>query len=166
MADEDFVTLVSADGETFRMLVGTIKGRIVTVEHVLEDVGTNGQIPLPNVAGKVLARVCEFANWDIQNPTESDETKKWCEDFMMFSDASRDGENFELLLAANYLGYNRLLDVTCAAVANQIRGKTPEEIRARFHIPDDLTPEEKAEIQKENEWAKGDDEKEEQTVSN
>jgi S-phase kinase-associated protein 1 len=41
---------------------------------------------------------------------------------------------FELILAANYLNIKRLLDITCQAVAEQIKGKTPEQIRQQFNI--------------------------------
>jgi len=34
-----------------------------------------------------------------------------------------------------------------------IKGKTPEEIRKLFNIVNDFTPEEEAQIKKENEWA-------------
>lgn len=44
-------------------------------------------------------------------------------------------------------------DVGCKTVANMIKGKTPEEIRKLFNIQNDFTPEEEAQIRKENEWA-------------
>jgi S-phase kinase-associated protein 1 len=46
-----------------------------------------------------------------------------------------------------------LLDVGCKTVANMIKGKSPEEMRATFNIKNDFTPEEEAEIRKENQWA-------------
>jgi hypothetical protein len=41
-------------------------------------------------------------------------------------------------------------DVGCKTVANMIKGKTPEEIRKLFNIVNDFTPEEEAQIKKEN----------------
>lgn len=46
-----------------------------------------------------------------------------------------------------------LLDLTCQNVADMIKGKTPEEIRATFNIRNDFTPEEEEEVRRENQWA-------------
>ena len=40
----------------------------------------------------------------------------------------------------------------CKTVADEINGKTPGEIRARFNIENDLTKEEEAEIIRGNVW--------------
>ena len=62
---------------------------------------------------------------------------------------------YELILAANYLDIQGLLTVTCATVANMIKGKTVEEIRKHFNIKNDFTPAEEEAIRKENEWCEG-----------
>ena len=51
---------------------------------------------------------------------------------------------FDIILAANYLDIKSLLDLSCAKVATLIKGKSPEEIRKTFNIPNDFTPEEEA----------------------
>ncbi|CAN6314342.1 unnamed protein product [Urochloa humidicola] len=51
----------------------------------------------------------------------------------------------ELTSAADSLQLKPLVDLTSRALARIIEGKTPEEIRDIFHLPDDLTEEEKLE---------------------
>merc|ERR1712048_1119795 len=60
---------------------------------------------------------------------------------------------FELILAANYMDVKALLDLTCAKVASMIKGKTPEEIRTKFNIQNDFTPEEEEAVRAENKRA-------------
>lgn len=45
----------------------------------------------------------------------------------------------ELASAADSLQLKPLVDLTSRALARMIEGKTPEEIRETFHLPDDLT---------------------------
>mmetsp|Transcript_67735 Transcript_67735/g.181205 ORF Transcript_67735/g.181205 Transcript_67735/m.181205 type:complete len:93 (+) Transcript_67735:333-611(+) len=61
--------------------------------------------------------------------------------------------NLFSMQAANFLDVKDLLDLTCKTVAEYIKQcKTPEEIRQRFNIPNDFTPEEEEEVRKENAW--------------
>ena len=46
-----------------------------------------------------------------------------------------------------------LLDLGCKTVANMIKGKTVEEIRKTFNVPNDFTEEEEAAVKKENDWS-------------
>ena len=57
-----------------------------------------------------------------------------------------------IVYSANYLDHKILLEMACKTVANVINDKTPEQIRAIFNIQSDFTPEEEAQIRKENEW--------------
>jgi len=74
--------------------------------------------------------------------------KKWSEDFLKLDHATL----FQLILAANFLNCQTLLDLACRDVADQIRGKTPEQIRSHFNIKNDFTGEEEEEVKKENAW--------------
>jgi len=55
--------------------------------------------------------------------------------------------------AANFLEIKGLLDLTCQAMADMIKGKSPEEIRKTFDMMNDFSPEEEEEIIRDNQWA-------------
>ncbi|GJJ12572.1 hypothetical protein Clacol_006815 [Clathrus columnatus] len=128
-----------------------------------EDVGESDQsIPLPNITSPVLKKVLEYCEHHRGEPLPSGDTdnaddvrkrttdiSEWDQKFITVDQEML----FEIILAANYLDIKPLLDVGCKTVANMIKGKTPEEIRKLFNIVNDFTPEEEAQIKKENEWA-------------
>lgn len=131
----------------------------VTLKAMVDDLGelaiTEG-INLPNVTGKTAKRVFEFCDYCVANPVpeqskdekRSDDLAPWVVQFLQVDQVTL----FELILASNYLDIKPLLDATCKQVANMIKGKTPEEIRKTFNIKNDFTPEEEAQVRKENEW--------------
>ena len=55
--------------------------------------------------------------------------------------------------AANFLDIKGLLDLTCQAMADMIKGRSPEEIRKTFDMMNDFSPEEEEEIIRDNQWA-------------
>ena len=59
---------------------------------------------------------------------------------------------FEIILASNYLDIKPLLELSTAAIAGLIKGKTSDEIRQMFNITNDFTPEEEQQIIEENQW--------------
>ena len=63
---------------------------------------------------------------------------------------------FDLIVASNFLDIRGLLDLTCKAAANLIRGRTVEEIRKKFNIKNDFTPQEEEQLMRENAWAEAD----------
>lgn len=129
----------------------------------LIDIGESEHpIPLPNVTSNVFKKVLEYCehhrNEPLPSSEEVDDSRKrttdindWDQKFIQVDQEML----FEIILAANYLDIKPLLDVGCKTVANMIKGKTPEEIRKLFNIQNDFTPEEEAQIRKENEWAEG-----------
>lgn len=155
------IKLSSADGETFDVEREVISAS-TTIKNMLDqiDVGNEDEepIPLQNVTGSILKRIIQWAqyhrndknenNEDDQKEKRSDDISAWDSEFLKVDQ----GTLFELLLAANYLGIEGLLDAACKTVANQIKGKGPEEIRKTFNIQNDFTPEEEAEVKNENQW--------------
>ncbi|CAI0553859.1 unnamed protein product [Linum tenue] len=119
-----------------------------TIKHMIEDDCADNGIPLPNVTGRILAKVIEYCKKHHEAP-KPDGFASWDEDFVKVDQNTL----FDLILAANYLNIKDLLDLTCQTVANMMKGKTPEEIRAIFNIKNDFTPEEEEEVRRENQWA-------------
>ncbi len=156
------ITLVSSDGEEIEV-EKSVALLSKTVTNMIEDQEDSDRLPLANVRGDILkltmdwckkhadavkkAGVTEEAKLPAEEKTE---LEKWDKEFAAIGDQTR---LFELILAANYLDIKNLLDLMCLTVANMIKGKGPEEIRATFNIENDFTPEEEAEVRRENQWA-------------
>ena len=105
----------------------------MTVKNIVDDTGVDVPIPLPMVDSKILIKVIEYCKYHHKAEQESlpeDEKTVWDKDFVKVDDETL----FNLILAANYLDIKPLLDLTCKTVADMIKGKTPEEIRAHFNI--------------------------------
>lgn len=144
------VSLVSKDLDIFHV-DREVACRSITLKNVFGDTGMDAPVPLPMVSSTTLVRVIEYCQFHHQSDADNlpeQSVAKWDEDFLKVDDE----ELFALILAANYLELKPLLDLTCKSVADQIKGKTPEQIRARFNIKNDFTPEEEAEVQRENAW--------------
>ena len=181
MATENDTTivLVSQEGTRFpvtrkmaemSVLVRAMMERDMSTEEDSEEDNEEGapppgegaepeEIPLPNVKAPVLEKVVAFCRHHQDAPMAEIEKPLRSQDMHQVVDAW-DAEFveveqdflFEIILAANYMDIPSLLDLGTAKVASMIKGKTPEEIRQTFHIVNDFTPEEEAEVRAENQW--------------
>ena len=150
LAESTSVKLKSKQEEIFEV-EKEVACRSVTVKNMVEDTGLDTPVPLPMVDSKILIKVIEYCKYHHKAEQESlpeDEKNTWDKDFVKVDDETL----FNLILAANYLDIKSLLDLTCKTVADEIKGKTPEEIRVRFNIKNDFTPEEEEEVKRENAW--------------
>ena len=151
--NDNKVKLCSSDTQEFEVSQ-EVADKSETIKNLIEDSGAEDVIPLPNVSGKILAKVIEYCKYhvDAHRSTKKteEEIKAWDAAFIQDVDQQT---LFDLILAANYLNIKELLDLTCQKVADMIKGKTPEEIRKQFNIKNDFTPEEEEEIRRENQWA-------------
>ncbi|ELR25255.1 SCF ubiquitin ligase complex protein SKP1a, putative [Acanthamoeba castellanii str. Neff] len=153
------VQLESSDGEVVTVPAEVAK-MSVTIAHMLEDVDVisddpddlGSPIPLPNINSATLAKVLEYCSWHHANPNPSGDQKgadgvlEWDRKFCEVEQVVL----YRLILAANYLDIKPLLELACRTVGLMIRAcTTAEEIRQKFGIKADLTPEEEEEIKKE-----------------
>ena len=153
------LTLKSQDQQTF-----TIKKDIAMLSALIKTMWSGDKsettIPLPNVRGSILKKVIQYMEYHSTNPPKEIEkplksanmrevVSEWDANFVEVDQETL----FELILAANYMDIKPLLDLTCAKVASMIKGKTPEEIRKRFNIQNDFSPEEEEAVRAENKWA-------------
>ncbi|CAA7021571.1 unnamed protein product [Microthlaspi erraticum] len=152
------IVLKSSDGELFE-IEKAVALQLQRIAHMVEDEGADNVIPLENVTSQVLTKVIEYC----KNHVHVDSSSEWDAKFMdvdlsmMFElvKAADESMMFELVMAAHYLNIKPLVDLTCQAIAYHVVAacETVDEIRAKFGIVNDFTPEEEEELRKESKWA-------------
>jgi len=158
---EPTVHLVSSEGDRFvvPVKIAIVSGTVKDIIKEDDDDDDEEEIDLQNVSTATLVKVIDFMNLydrekmnDIEKPLRSDKMEEVVQ--VVYSEfVVIDQEKlFDLILAANYMHIQPLLDLTCAKVASMIKGKSPEEIRATFNIINDFTPEEEDKIREDNRW--------------
>lgn len=162
MQTPQYCDLISEEGDRVPFLVpasslsGVLENLVLPLET--DEERENG-VPLPNITTFTLQKVVEYMEYHYEFPVPQNDfdgynrieqdVKLWDEWFIAQYSQS---QLFEIILAANYLDIQGLLDATCRQVAEMIKGKSPEEIRTLFNIQNDFTPEEEEQVRRENEW--------------
>ena len=150
ISDSREVNIQTGDNETYAIRASVITSQSIVIADMLDD-SDDSHIPLPNITSNELPKIIEYCNWkyeaDKQKISEDVRTA-WINNFIDMDQQML----FNVILGANYLGIQSLLDITCKAIADMMNGKTPEEIRTTFNIVNDFTPEEEEEIRRENSW--------------
>ncbi|CAN6351131.1 unnamed protein product [Urochloa humidicola] len=142
---EKVIVVRCCDGEEFAV-AEPVARKCGTISNMIDDDCVDGGVPLPNVGGPAMARVLEYLN----TKAAAEEKAKFDKGF--FEKMTKEAL-FDVILAANYLNAEELLDAAMSCAADRITGKTVTEIREFFGIENDFTPEEEQEIRKENPWA-------------
>lgn len=98
-------------------------------------------VPLPSVDPPTMDLVVRWLDHRYDHPHSTEEERdQYNEEFLT---ALEDDPLFDLITAANYLEVKELLDASCQRVADIIKAcDTPQDIRRRFNITNDFTPEE------------------------
>uniref|UniRef100_I1QCD4 SKP1-like protein n=2 Tax=Oryza glaberrima TaxID=4538 RepID=I1QCD4_ORYGL len=148
------ITLKSNDEKLVEVTEASARqSRAIT--NLIDD-GCADVIPLPNVDSKTLAKVIPYCDEHGRANSGTDEERaalgRFDADFVGELDKDK-ASLIDVIMAANYLNIQGLLDITCQRVADTIGSATAEEIREAFDIEDDLTEAEKKEIREENAWA-------------
>jgi S-phase kinase-associated protein 1 len=129
------------------------------ITAMLEDTRDEQEITVMTVKAQVLEIIGRYIERMLAQPPAEAEAKT--KDIAPWEQAFIDEQQltpanqalvFELILATNFLDVPSFMQMNCKLVAEWIKGKTPEEIRKQFNIKNDFTPEEEAQVKKENEW--------------
>ena len=140
------VAIITADGKMFD-IISEIADQIRMIKNAAEDF-SDEVIPIPTVNSDIFSMIVDFCTFKT-GEHDVGET----EDFVSnFFDVPTD-ILFDIISASNFLDAPDVLDAACSAAANLLRDKNPEEIRTILNIENKFTPEEEAEIIKENSWA-------------
>ena len=138
------VVLVSKEGERRVVSQGVAEaGKVVKTilsEEVKEEDGEAEEIPLPNVSTLILDEVIAFMEMNAQEemrvlprPLPSSGLEGCVQEcFLSFVNRLSWEVLFEVVLAANYLEVDGLLNLTCAKIATVVKGKSPEELNELF----------------------------------
>lgn len=174
-AGEEYVTFVSSDQKKFKVPLaaaeksGLVKNFLQDFGDLQEKAETPMEIPFPNIDAGTLGRVITYlkyhknetevfdrTKWNTQRPADVDmystinrttDIIQWDYDFI----AELNQEQFlSMFKAANYMEIDFLLHLCCQMLANVVRGKSAQEIRDIFNIPNTFTEEQKREIHCEN----------------
>ena len=149
------LTCISSDGEKF-IIDEQSAQRSVLLKGVFEDYKENMEdTQIGDISSPILKKVFEYLQYykdcepkELPRPLPSanmaDVCSEW--DIKFLSELELDSI-FDIINAANYLDIKSLLDLSCAKIASEMKGKTAEEIRAKFNIENDLTEEEMKEYE-------------------
>ncbi|KAL9683223.1 hypothetical protein QQ045_015042 [Rhodiola kirilowii] len=142
------ITLLSSDGESF-IVDEIVALESQTIKPMVEDDCADNGIPLPNVTSKILAKVIEYCKKHVEAVKDEggagDDLKAFDCEFVKVDPTTI----FDLMMAANYLDINGLLDLTCQTFADKM---TEELFKKIVSIKNDSTPEEEEEVRRENQW--------------
>ncbi|XVF73197.1 hypothetical protein PTKIN_Ptkin12aG0181800 [Pterospermum kingtungense] len=117
------IILKSSDGEVFE-----VDEAVVLQSQTMME--ADNEITLPKVPGEILAKVIDYCKKHVEAPktncfTATDELKSWDRDFVNVPKITL----FGLVVAAELLKIEGLRDLACGKVADNLKSKTPAQIR-------------------------------------
>ncbi|KAL6657443.1 hypothetical protein ACP70R_005223 [Stipagrostis hirtigluma subsp. patula] len=167
--EQQLITLKSSDGMAFEVSAAAAKLSVILDAMIETGCVVDGPISLRNITALTLEKVVAYcqkhseaevksgeklmsddATNEIGSHDPNEDVKTWDEYFI--SNLGQEGL-LAVILAADYLEIEQLLDAACHKAADMIKGKTPDEIRASFNLNNDFNPEEERLMAQEHGWA-------------
>lgn len=129
--------------------------------QMMMDENDDVDIPLPNINRRIFSRIMDFLVDNVNNPMPKlnrpiksanmkENTVTWAADYIDSFDKDHDFL-FDVILGANYLDVDSLLDLGCAKLASMLKTRTPKEIRELFNLREP-TVEEEDRVRQDNQW--------------
>lgn len=140
------ICIVTSDQKNF-MISGAAANKSMVLRAAF-SFDTTDPIPVA-IPSELMAKIIAYLEYHVDVPTvvipKPLKNNKLadngvCEYDVKFVSVTND-ILFELMKAANQLHIDSLLQLTCAATAVQIKGKTTKELKEMFNITDDFVPE-------------------------
>ena len=124
--------LQSSDGQIFTVDAATVK-QMVTIQRMIEDLGDEDSdevTPVPTVKGKVLERIIQ---WTEYHEIDHEKTEKiaWYTQYFNIDLKKK----FEIIIAADYLEVESLLNESCRNVLINNKWETIENAASGFYDP-------------------------------
>ncbi|CAJ2634340.1 unnamed protein product [Trifolium pratense] len=133
------INLISSNGDVFEVDYD-VALMSKTVKDAIETIPTDeiNSISLSLVRSEILTKVIEYCKKHNSAQMSDVDLMDWDVEFANVHYTTL----FDLVLSANYMNINSLLDLVCGKIADMIKGKTPCEIAKLFDIKDVSTYEE------------------------
>lgn len=141
----------------FEMSEEAAKQSTLISEMIEEDYNEGDIIPVANVKAEVMAHIVLWCENNLKDrvpaikPPSPPKFETLPAYHINFVQSLSIEEVFRVMLAANFLGIDPLVDLMAYALALKMKDKTPTEIRTAFGIPEP-TPEEEEKIRRDNQW--------------
>jgi S-phase kinase-associated protein 1 len=171
VVDGKTIKLRTDDGEIFEV-EEALAMELLTVKSFFNEDGVSYDtvVPLMNVSSSALAKVIQYCRGAVQFRAKlaeaiDEEGRQEVEKERKAFEAEFVNEEFgsgsvasnewlkELTLAANYLNIKDMLSFLFLTIADRIKNKSVEYVRAFFGVENDYTPEEEQVIRDEHAWA-------------
>ncbi len=154
MTDQKVIVIKTSDGVLLNV-PENIACKSILIQQMLEDIpDSNEPIPLvdQHCTEKNISKILEFLikhDKILKKECDEQNVEEYYKEFVKMEDQ----QIFDMIMATNYMDIKCLLEVLCKHIAEEIKKcKTTEDIRTRFGIVNDFTPEEEKQIREENCW--------------